>query len=178
MFAYNFYEYLDNYNESEETMPQKETSKILYNDIYYNNYDVMQVIVNKIEQDFERKATNKDLLIRLKEFNGTAVQKPTWYFLDSGQYYLLEFINIQELIIEADPGTTFYLNKDSKEEEGSKISIGANGLYQLSPLEIGMINTNKMLLIDKDVSPNMTYLNLRFVYELNIIQTTSKYLQL
>lgn len=177
IFAYNFYEYLDNYNESEETMPQKETSKILYNDIYYNNYDVMQVIVNKIEQDFERKATNKDLLIRLKEFNGTAVQKPTWYFLDSGQYYLLEFINIQELIIEADPGTTFYLNKDSK-EEGSKISIGANGLYQLSPLERDMINTNKTLLIDKDASPNMTYLNLRFVYELNIIQTTSKYLQL
>lgn len=176
MFAYNFYEYLDNYTESEEIMPQKETSKILYNDIYYNNYDVMQVIVNKIEQDFEKKAANKELLIRLKEFNGAAVQKPTWYFLDSGYYYLLEFINIQELIIEAAPGTTFYLNKDSKEE--SKISIGTNGLYQLSPLEIDMINTNKMLLIDNDISPNITYLNLRFVYELNIVQTTSKYLKI
>ena len=58
----------------------------------------------------------------------------------------LDDSDIIEKIEVAGGYLNFYLNKDSK-EEGSKISIGANGLYQLSPLEIGMINTNKMLSI-------------------------------
>lgn len=152
----------------------KRTKQIsIGNSVYYNSKDIIEVMLSQIENSLKDKMNNTEgdySLERVYDLDGISTIQPTWVYIDNtyNRRYLIEFSNIKDLEFEASPGTTLIFNK-SENNKGQQISIGDTGIYRLSPAEISLINENKSIEIDSENNLAVTYINLQYVYELNVM---------
>lgn len=148
------------------------------NSIYYNSKDVIEVILSQIENSLKDKMNNTEdnySLERVYDLDGISTIQPTWVYIDNthNRRYLIEFSNIKDLEFETSPGTTLIFNK-SENNKGQRVTVGDTGIYRLSPTEISLINENKSIEIDLENNLAVTYINLRYVYELNVMLITEE----